>query len=43
MLRADKDQQMLDKAAEAPIYGTVAPGFEEVEGVFKQIFLERDE
>ena len=34
---------MANKVAEAPIQGTVAPGFEEVETEFKKNFLEQDE
>jgi|SRR5215211_4338787 len=34
---------MLNKVAEAPIHGTVAPGFEEVESEFRKNFLEQDE
>jgi len=34
---------MLDKAAEAPIDGTVGRGFEEVEAVFRRNFRERNE
>ncbi len=34
---------MLNKVAEAPIHGTVAPGFEEVETEFRKNFPERDE
>ena len=34
---------MLNKFAEAPIHGTVAPGFEEVEAEFRKNFRERDE
>jgi CubicO group peptidase (beta-lactamase class C family) len=34
---------MLNKVAEAPIHGTVAPGFEEVEGVFRKNFREQNE
>jgi hypothetical protein len=41
--QADRDCQMLNKGAEAPVHGTVAPGFEEVEGVFRENFLEQNE
>ena len=34
---------MLDKVAEAPIHGTVAPGFEAVEDEFRRNFREQDE
>jgi CubicO group peptidase (beta-lactamase class C family) len=34
---------MFNKAAEASIHGTVAPGFEEVENEFRKNFLEQDE
>jgi CubicO group peptidase (beta-lactamase class C family) len=34
---------MLDKVAEAPIHGTLAPGFEEVEAEFRKNFRERNE
>jgi len=34
---------MLDKVAEAPIHGTIAPGFEEVEAEFSRNFREQDE
>src|SRR5215218_5286175 len=34
---------MLNKFAEAPIHGTVAPGFEEVEAEFRRNFREQDE
>ena len=34
---------MLDKVAEAPIHGSVAPGFEEVEAEFRRNFREQDE
>jgi CubicO group peptidase (beta-lactamase class C family) len=34
---------MLDKVAEAPIHGSVAPGFEEVETEFRKNFRDQDE
>jgi len=34
---------MLDRVAEAPIHGSVAPGFEEVEAEFRRNFREQDE
>ena len=34
---------MLNTFAEAPIHGTVAPGFEEVEVEFRRNFREQDE
>jgi CubicO group peptidase (beta-lactamase class C family) len=34
---------MMTKVAEEPVYGSVAPGFEEVEAVFERNFRERDE
>jgi CubicO group peptidase (beta-lactamase class C family) len=43
MLRTERGKEMLDKIAEAPIGGTVAPGFEEVEAEFRRNFREQDE
>jgi len=34
---------MLDRVDEAPIHGSVAPGFEEVEAEFRRNFREQDE
>src|SRR5215211_1628671 len=38
-----RGKEMLDKVAEAPIHGTTAPGFEEVEAEFSRNFREQDE
>jgi CubicO group peptidase (beta-lactamase class C family) len=43
ILRTERGKEMLDKIAEAPIGGTVAPGFEEVEAEFRRNFREQDE
>jgi hypothetical protein len=34
---------MLNRVAEAPIHGSVAPGFEEVETEFRKNFRDQDE